>query len=318
MCIYAFLTGDGRANSVSITSSSIFASLWQVDGIFLYYYSIAHKEDSKSVYIISLLLLIYKLICGFTGYVFTLVIFELQFRRKRKINGFKMPIYILASYIVGGELYSLLFPLKFAIRYGTEFDWSKRLSFTEGLNKLCERFSHLNTTLYTRSNLIRLIKRYTIQKIDMIETRAFFRPLIPSFLYKNKVFSNIGNTVHNDMTGYTRINGTDSPDILTYIQFLVKSDFMDFIGWFFLLVISLLIIRYICCCFQTYKGQFDMLYFWIIVNGLSICGTLETLFSNTYLKIIFFIPLLWVLGVIKIYKKESSINENITDCSAGT
>lgn len=295
--VYALCSGDVRAGSEKVTSSSIFASLWPPNGIFLFYYCIEREKHKCSVYLISVLFVVYNFMNAYTGIIFMLPIIELYFRKRKKMQKFLAPLAAGGAVVLGGGLYSILYPLKFYLRNGSS---PNPLSLIDGINNLCLRFSHLKTTVYSKNNFQIIINKYKLQAIDLIEAKGFFRPLIPSLLYENKLFSNFGSIVHNLQTGYSLSNGSDSPDILTYANLIIKSDLWGFILWVLLIIICLYVIRYICCCFQYKNGQFDILYFWIIVNGMSICGNLESLFSGTYLKIIFFIPLLWVTGVIRI------------------
>lgn len=302
MIFYAIRTGDGRAASASVNSQSMFASLFPVEGIFLYYYCMCRESNRRAVWFNTALYIIYNLICAFAGVFFVIAILELHFYKPQKIGGYKMPLYTFGAYVIGGFMYSILYPVKFALRMGTPVSMSDKLPLMDGIVKLCERFSHLNTTVYADSNADMLVNRYLSQDIALMETKAYFRPIIPGSIFKNKVYSNLGNVVHNSMSGYKLTNGTDSPSLLTYMKLLLKSDALDFAGWLLLIVLSLLLIRYICRCFQKYDGQFDFLYFWIIINSLSICGNLESVFTNRYIKIVFFLPLLWVLGIIKVYR----------------
>ncbi len=307
MIIYALLTGDRKAASQNVNSSSIFASLFPVDGIFLYYFCICRKKYKTEVRFNSALLIIYKMILGFVGDIWIIFIFELYFMfGSQKVKLYKLIPILVAAFVLGGALYSVLSPLKFAIRYGNSFKMSDRLGLYEGIKSLCERFSHMSTTLYSIKNFDSIAYSYNVQNIFLMEFKSFFRPLIPSFIFKNKYFLALGNIIHNAVSGYTGTNGSDSPAIFTFCRMLMQIDFPSFLGWIFLIIISFAAIKYICNCFQTYDDQFEIFYFWLFVNSFSICGNLSSLFSDTYLKVIFFIPLLLLIGVIKIEKIRSN------------
>ena len=303
MIIYSLIYDDFKAGGMVVTSSSIFASLFPYNGIFYYYYCICRKDYKKSVYINTGLFFFYNLINGYVGIIMILFFYELHFLFQNKtISSFKCFIYSFGSTILGIFAYSFFSPIKWSIRHGADF---KVLSLSDSADKLLSRISHLHTTIFSIENIDFIKESYLQQEIALMEFKTYFRPIIPSFIFKNKLFHSVGNIIHNKLYNYTRTNGTDSPSILTYLNVLGKCDFISFLGWLILTVFSLLMIKYICNKLQSYEGQFDMLFFWLIVATLSICGNLETLFSNSYIKIVFFIPVLFFMKIIKLKKREN-------------
>ena len=312
MILYGIRTGDGAAEAGGLFSSSIFASLWVPDSIFPLYYCVCREKYKIRARIVAVLYVLYKIFLGWSGVVLFIAVLELYYVYKdRKIDSTKTILITIVAYIFGGGLYGVLHPLKYSIRFGTSFNISDRLSIMEGISNLANRIAHLESTLYVHENIDKVINLYQSQGIIFPEFMAIFRPLIPSFIMKNKIFSSIGSCIYNAQSGYSGINITNNVGILYYYKLLLKCDAISFVLCIFTFLIFLCLLKKVYNCFQIQKGQFDILYFWILVQGYSICGTIENCLSNSYIKIVFFIPLFWVLGIIKVYKNSNLFEDSL-------
>lgn len=309
-CIY---TGDNFALRGNTNSSSPIASLLQVDGIFVFYYCSCHEDNRSFTLFNGILYVLYKIILGYAGAILSVFFLELYYRTKdRNFNQVKVGVLAALALIGGGMLYSVVYPLKFAIRYNKEFNLSDRITLYEGISNLCLRFSHLHTDLYVRNHFQDFIYAYKRQNIFMMEFKSIFRSLIPSAIFKNKYFYAIGTLMHNLPSGMNIYNGSDCSGILEYLHLLITVDPLSFIGWIIVFVICTAFIKSVCTWLQTYDGQFDYFYFDLFFVEFSTLGNLGALFTDTYIKVIFFIPLLFVLGIFKVDKITEGSLFNIT------
>ena len=190
---------------------------------------------------------------------------------------------------------------------------SDKLSLSEGVYQLTKRFNRLTTTMFVQENIKSIVWKYNEQNVFLSELKSYFRPLVPEQIMHNKIFSGITSLVYNAETGYAYngINITDGPDLPFYYWILIKCGILEFFLNIILLIFSLYIVKFICNCFQNQNKQFEIMFFWICANYIN-SGSLEQTFAQSYIKILFFIPLLWVLGVIKIsYRRKKRIKSKI-------
>lgn len=311
MIIYSIKTGDGAAESAKLNSSSIFASLWVPDAIFAFYYCMCRERYRRPARFVAILYTLYKILLGWSGVILLVAILELYYIFKnRKIDILRTFFITVIAFIGGGTLYAFMHPLKYAIRYGTVYNFKDHLSILEGIANLANRIAHLEATLYVNSNLKKVIDIYKGQGVGLAEFKAIFRPLVPSRLMRSKIFSSIGSCIYNAQSGYSGINITNNTGILYYYRLLFECDLLSF--WFcaFMFVLFVWMLKKMYNAFQTTPGQFNIIYFWLFVQGYSICGTIENWIANSYIKIIFFIPLFLMLGIIKICKRSRCLCED--------
>lgn len=326
MITYGIRTGDGAAETGNLTSSSIFASLWGPDSIFMLYYCLCRDDFKCFARINAIVYVLYKILLGWSGIVLLVAILELYFIfKQRNINIIKTVIITIAAYIAGGTVYAFLYPLKYSIRYGIPYNIANKLTIMEGITNLSNRLAHyLESTLFMSSNTDKVVSLYA-HSGKLAEFRSLFRPIIPSAIMHNKIFSNIGSCIYNAQSGYTGINITDNVGILYYYKLLIKCDPVSFLLCTVMFIFLIFLLKKIYNWFQTKPGQFNIIYFWIFFNSYSICGTLENWITNSYIKIVFFIPLFFALGIIKInithknylYKREKNY-EGIANISPRT
>ncbi len=301
MIIYGLATGDGAAENGGLGSSSIFASLWVPDAIFYFYYCLCREEYKKNVWFNAIIYVIYKIILGWTGVIFFIAFYEMYYLLKdKKIKVFKIGLTTLALYVVGGVFYSYMYPLKYAIRYGTEFSFSDRLPVVEGISKLVSRLNNFSVSLFVQENVEKVVAVYQRQGIQYAEFLSAFRPIVPSALFTNKNFSSIGSCIYNAQTGYNGMDITNNCSIVQYYWLLFKCDPMTLFLCVILFIVSIYLLKVMCNWLQRKDNEFDMLFFWVVFRSFAICGTIENSLSNSYLKFIFFVPLLFFLGIIKI------------------
>lgn len=302
MIVYSLKTGDGKAEGANLHSSSIFASLWVPDSIFGFYYFTCREEHKKFTLINAGVYLIYKVLLGWTGAILGLFLYELYFRLKdKKIDRIKILLLATFVLVVGGIAYSYISPLKYSIRYGIPYSSANRLPVLEGITKLASRLNRLETTLFVNDNISDIVSRYRAQGVELLEFKSAFRPIIPSFIFKNKIFSNIGSCIYNVKSGgYNGINITDNCSILYYFRLLLKSDFTSFLLCILLTVICFWFFKYLANMIQTKPGQYNFLFFLFFIDLWSCCGSLENAIMSSYIKFVFFIPLLMILGVGKL------------------
>ncbi len=300
MIIYSFRTGDGAAEIGNLHSSSIFASLWVPDSIFLFYFCFNREEHKIFVRINSVVFILHKILLGWSGQILIIALFELYYLyRDRKANFLKVGVIIIAAFLGGGVLYSYLYPLKYSIRYGLPFSLSNHLAIGDAINKLAVRLARLDVSLFVDNNYDTIIKLYRNQGVELAEFVSIFRPIVPSALMKNKIFSSLGSCIYNAQSGYRGMNITNNCGIMYYYRLLAQADILSFFLCIFMFIIMFWLLKKVYNAFQTEPGQFRFLFFWIFMAYAS-CGTLENLIANSYIKILFFIPLLFVFKIIRI------------------
>lgn len=306
MIAYSLKTGDGKAEGANLHSSSIFASLWVPDAIFGFYFFSCREDYEKFTLINTGVYLLYKVLLGWTGAILGLFLYELSFRlRNKKICLVKVSLLATFILIGGGIIYSYVSPLKYSIRYGIPYSIADKIPMLEGITKLASRLNRLETTLFVNENIPEIVRRYREQSIDLLEFKSAFRPIIPAFIFKNKIFSNIGSCIYNVKSGgYNGINITDNCSILYYFRLLLQCDFSSFFLCILLSVFCFWLFKYLANMIQSKPGQFNFMFFFFFIDLWSCCGSLENAIMSSYVKFIFFIPLLMIFGVGRLYIRK--------------
>lgn len=302
---YSLLTGYGLAESTASTSGSILFSLFSIHSIFMIYYCIARREKDRKIYWINIgLYVLLRMVEGYTGVLIIITVCEFYFRLKDrrwynrsfspKVLGGIIGIETFVL-IVGGYLYSFLRPFKYALRLGTPYE---KLTYSMGVSYLVQRFSTLSSSVRVASHYEDVVRFYQSQ-VDFAEIKAFFRPLLPRAVMPVKEFFSVGSAVAAVPSGIYNFGISDGVGVVEHAKILLDSDFTTFIIWLNLYILAIVFIRYIIRIFQKEPGELNMLYFFFCIAFVE-SGNLETMFSQTHLKVLLFIPLMWFLRIIKI------------------
>ena len=217
----------------------------------------------------------------------------------KKINILKIAVNILVCFlliVMGGMVYRYVQPIKFAIRNRTT-DWVK-IPLNVGIKNLAERISYLSDSVRTIENKDVILRYYLNQGNIWLETKAVFKPFIPGFIMKNKIFMNMSNCISSGFLGVPVMNTSISisSPLHLYLLFCIdyKLGLVQMILFFITLSLNLKLFRH----FEIYVGQFDFLVFYTIMK-FTLTANLEVLFTQTYVKWIFLFPIFILLGCIK-------------------
>lgn len=306
--IYSVSTGAGTAETYVQTSYSVIFSLLYIKSIIWVYYFSNRENYCSKLFIINIILyLALQLLQGWSGVIIYLFLFEMYFYFKRKgLEENRLPIkavpiiflIVLLAIIGGGILYSYIFTIKYKARGYNAF--TNSLSWAQGINQLVYRLTYFNSSAKSIILKDRICNLYLQQQNPLIELEAFFRPLVPRSLMPDKLFRSMGSCIYTGTTGIYNINITDNAGIVDYGMLLLNCNVEMFIIWILLLFFCFKFTVAILRCFEEYEGQYNMLIFQIIVDLIA-AGNLETQFSQTYIKLLFFIFFMWILGIVKIY-----------------
>ncbi len=304
--LFFIRTGVGRAvNSESSQFSFIFALL-NMRTLFPFYYFIGREK--KKIYIVNILLFcIYRLLQGWTFFLFEIFCYELYFfLKKRNINNIKLR-YLVTFPILGvlaaGKVYQYVAPLKNHIRFKSQIHF---LSYEEGLTAITSRLSFFPNAIaaFENINLIRSIY-LSNQSIKIKEIVGMLRPLLPSSMI-NKNFETLPLILKKSMVTYD-VGGTSVEcGIVSYIYELLKTDIYSFVCWVILTALFISIFRKIIKACEEYPNQLNMLYFMMLLRVVNV-STLEQVFSNMYLPIFYLIPVFLLSGTVKIHQKTNNI-----------
>lgn len=304
--IFFLRTGVGRAVNAGTSKYSFIFALFNMRALFPFYYFIGREK--KGIYAVNILLFcIYRLLQGWSAFIFDIFCYELYFFIKsKKINKIKMR-YLLFFPTVGlltaGKLYQYLYPLRSYIRFKTSQIYF--LTYEEGLTAITSRLSFFPNSIASFENIYTIKMIYiSNQPTKMKEILGMLRPLLPSAVM-NKNFETLPNILKQSMVTYD-VHGTSMNNgILSYIYELYNCDMYSFVFWIILTAIFIIIFRNIIMACEEYPGQLEMLYFMMLLNVVNVT-TLEQVFSNMYLPVFYFAPVLLLSGTIKIKGSSGS------------
>lgn len=305
---YTITTGVGTAESYVTARYSQIFSILNINSIFMIYYVMGREKATKLYWINAGIYLAYRLVQGWTGILLTYFLYEAYYwaKRKNKENYKVSPKQMFLSVIVvliiiglGGFVYKYVYVLKYMIRYGDDFFGTNFLSWQQGIKALVSRFSYLDSLVRSMYNRDNIVATYLRQDNPFIEIKSMLRPLLPRVMMGDKTFSSMGSSIYQGATGLTNYNVTDSIGIVGFAYLMFKANYVMGLIWMIFYVLSFKFTKALTECLAEYKGQYRFFYFILLIGFLQ-TGNIETLFTQTYLKMIFFIPVLMVLGIFKV------------------
>lgn len=248
-----FLTGNSqKAGQIYLNKFSIVSNLVPLNIIIVYYYVLFRNNEKKILSIFKFNLIIYflyNLLTGWTGFILTFFTYELFFFliRKKKIKHFFK--YYLFSYIfLGGIVYSVMYPLKFYIRYGVVLD---KLNIIEGLQKLISRSFPINSYIYFNSKLNEICKLHANKSSEMLH-EILFEP-IPRLIYPTKpVYFNLNQEIEKIRLKFDTISNNDIFSLGTF-KYYYKDSILNFIMGVLLMILIVFILSKIL---DKYKDRY--------------------------------------------------------------
>ena len=128
-----------------------------------------------------------------------------------------------------------------------------------------------------------------------------------NFLFHNGTeFYSMGSSIAAGISGLMNYNITDSVGIFIFALLMFKSSKITFFIWLLVYSLSFYAIYKIIKSIQVFPGEFKIFYFFTIFLFLE-TGNVETFFTQTYFKLIFFVPVFLLFGIIKIKKHDKDI-----------
>lgn len=301
--IFLISTGVGRIGSQATSSYSPVFSLLNIDALFGVFYFLTRKSTHvKKIYFwpIVLTYLAFKILQGWSGVILIIFFFELYFHfNDRYIRSWSRIILIvllpLLLILSGGKVYHYVFPYKFEIR-GMSIS---EISYTESVVNLTNRltFYPISVGAYERNAEI---QKLAFQDDTLFrETKGFFRPFTPRFIMENKEFRSINNLVIQAF--YPDVQASTSSDIglVIYVTTLLSSNIADSLLWIISTILLLGINKFIIDSFEQYRGQLNFIYFLLIMK-LYYTASPEIVFGFGSIGILFFLPLLFATGAVKV------------------
>jgi hypothetical protein len=234
--LFYFATGIGKAGSAwQRNPSSVLFNIFNIDLlIYIYYLGFREKINRNFLLIVSLYF-IFQLIKGWTGFILNIFVIELFYRSHKK-RFFKYVLLIPFVFFLGSLFYQFIYPLKYFIRLG----YFKPISYLEASIKLFERLSFFSHSLVGIQNIEKIKELYNGYNYHHTEIIGFFKPSIPSFIFKNKDFYGFGTLLMKSV--YPAVENTSANmGFFAYFYNLINIDFIDLLLYFcFFLILTFL------------------------------------------------------------------------------
>tara|TARA_R110000823_G_scaffold145002_1_gene275191 strand:- start:8620 stop:9765 length:1146 start_codon:yes stop_codon:yes gene_type:complete len=291
------LAGGGGGES---KYSIIFAPL-KVQVIFFLFYIFCRKSpEFRFLFWVNVVLfIIFSLMQGWTSFFLTIAIFELhfffQFKRISLPNRILIICFApLLLFLLGGAVYKEAYPYKFEARGQSVSD----LGYLEAVDKLVTRLSFFPISVGVYEKNQEVTKLYDNSSISFKELRGAFRQILPRFLMEQKEFRSLNNNAVQafmpDLTAHT----SSSFGFLIYGVTLFSISIFEGILWLLMSVFSIFILKYIFDSLEQYPGQFNILYFLLILK-LYRDASFESVFGDSYAYLLYILPVFIIFGVIK-------------------
>lgn len=308
--IFSLMTGVGVSEQDNRAAGSQLFSLFNVNAIFMLYYIAGRRQKCVLYWLNILLYITLRLSQGWSGILFHVFMYEAFFYfgnkrlNKRKNRAWVSLAVVIFIIFAGGFAYSFVSPFKYAIRVGN-FNNFTPLPISEAINRLLMRFSILPSSYRSIISFDKILEIYQAQP-KFAELQAMLRPLLPRSFMPFKEFFSMGSSIAAGMSGIMNYNISDSAGILIFAMLLLKADAITFVFWLGAYILSFIFIYKLIKNLQKYNGEFSIFYFFVLL-GYFETGNVETMFTQSYLKVLFFIPLFILFGIVKIKNKAHCV-----------
>ena len=272
-------------------SSSLIASVANLFGInsVMLFYMIYGREKKNNLYWINVVLyVLLETLSGWSGQILTVIITQAYLFEKenetfsnllRKVGSI-LPVAIL--YLGGSALYMIYYPLKNSIRYPGLSMSVFRISYFEAFEKLVQRFTFFPSAVGAITNEKLVVAGYHNQGIFLSEFKAFFRPLIPSVLFKNKNIHTVANLAQLSTWNVfaDSINNSTEIGILSYFKILFSCDLLDGLLCLILGIVCFFITMQVIRSFN--KNDDKSIVYIIFFTYLITAGSSEAVYSRSF------------------------------------
>ncbi len=307
--IYATVQlGNATVGKTATSSWAAIFNIIQVRPIFMIYYVCA-RDIKKNIYWINILLyIIYQFLCGWSGHIMIIVFLEMYLRIKHNKYGSLVnnllkvnDVLVGAAFTFGSWLYCFVFPFKNSIRYGLKIGALPSLNYIEGVKRLISRFTNYPIAVAAIQNHSKMVDLYRSQERPLWEIEAIFSPLLPRFIMPNKEFRPLANIVSWAFSPNFGMNSGTGYNMFIYWFNLFESDFICFFLGINIFILFFVISKKLIYAFDNGSKDVEVLYF-LLVYGIFAGGQLASTFGYGYIALVYTIPIMWFLGIIKIKK----------------
>lgn len=302
--IFSIRTGANIVGQTTTESGSAIGKILNMLKIsaFMPIYYVVAREGKKIYWVNGSLWIVYQLLCGWTYIIFQVAFMELFLRLKEKPHGpvvqlgYKLSgLATLVAIFIGGFIYKYAWVIKNSIRYGFKVD---AISYAEGIDKLLTRFTSFPLAIVSIQQHEIIAQLYQSQHINLIDLKSILRPLLPSAIMGDKGFRTTHNIIIQSM--YSDVSNTTSSNYCIWLFWrdLFLSSPLDFIIYLIVVFLLLIVSKKIIYMFDNGNGNVDILYFMLIFQFFDGYSA-ETLFGYGYIGLIYLIPLMMILGIIR-------------------
>lgn len=305
--IFTLRTGNGVVSGTVNSSISFLFNIFKIQNFMPIYYIVAREPKKKNYWINIVLYCIYQTICGWTGFILLVAFYELylfvKYSKNEKYFRFVYKwsgVAAIGAFSVGAYIYKYAYAIKNTIRYGYDH---LPLSYFEGLEKLVSRLTNFPVSVLAVQNHAEITQLYQNQGVWNWEVLSIFRSLVPGFIMPNKTYRTFSNIVLQSL--YSNITNTTSTGYCCWIYWanILEANFFCFILFVFVTVFLFIVSKKLIYAFDDGSGDVDILYFVLLfslING----GSVESLFAYGYIGLVYLIPIMILLGLIKVEKNN--------------
>lgn len=308
--IFLISTGVGRLfSNASHPLSPVFA-IFDATFFFPIYYFLVRENKYKKLFIFNVILFVlYKILQGWSAILFLIAFYELYMYFKYKdirYSIIKIILLPIALIIIGSYFYKYVFEIKMEMRGQPGI----QLNYLGSLDELTNRLTNIHMSLGSYEKIDEIRHFYLRENIFLKESQGFFKPILPRLLMENKDFRSLNNNVKQPF--YDDFSADTSADIgiIMYTAILFYSDPMQAINYIIFTLLLLFLMKTMLDLLEQQRGQFDFIYF-ILLFSLVYTASLEHVFARGIFGTLYILPLLFMLGIIKI--KLLTLKKGITN-----
>lgn len=305
--IFFINTGVGLAGGNKTNHFSFILSPLNVGIIFPIFYILCRKSNvSKILFWLNVLLFtVLNLLKGWTGFLFLIAILEMYFfLQSRKFCSASRVIIILLVpalfFLVGGKIYQYLYPYKFQVRGIGVVE----VNYDEAVMHLVDRMNFFPIAVGAYEKNKKINELYFQDGVEYKEIQGLFRPLAPRFLMPHKEFRSLNN---NSKQAFVLDLSDKTSNDIGFIMYGITLFSIDMLGgaaWLVLSVVLIFIVKFTLDSLEQFRGQFNVLYFLLLLK-LYQTASLEVVFGNGYLYLVYILPVFYLLGVIKLKRVKT-------------
>lgn len=303
--IFTRFTGNGTAlHRHTSTFLSIIFNFIKPACLFPIYYVFA-RDTKRKIYWLNIILFSYwRLIQGWSSFILLIATYEAYFFVKySKHEHFFRFIYknsvitSIFAIFLGAGLYQFVQPYKNWIRFGEFIP----ISYGTSLEKLVSRLNNFPITVLGIQNHAIIADLYRKQGIWNWEALTILRSLLPRALMPNKEYRPMSNLVLQSIMPTLSDQTGTGYNIFIYGFNLLEASAAGFMVWLVVYFVTAYLSIELIRLFENGSGDSDVLLFLFLFSVLY-GGSIESVISYGYMGLIYTLPVMFLGGVIKIYR----------------